>query len=771
MTRREALLVAAWLVLVAACGLWLARHLQVTADLAAFLPSGERADQKLLATQLREGVAARLILVGIEGGERDSLTRASRALTAALAKDPRFASVVNGDAARLAAERDLVWRHRYLLSPLTGARHFSTDGLRGALEEALRLITSPMGPAVRETIAADPTGEARAILGAGTAGTGARATHDGIWISADGRRALIVATTVAPGFDVDAQQAAGSAIERAFAELRAGELTLVMSSPGLLAAQSRRIVQRDAQLASSLAGAAVLVLLWLVYRAPWAVGLSALPALSGLAAGVTVVGLAFEEVHALTLGFGALLIGEAVDYPTYLFANNDGSEAVRATATRVGRPLLLACATTAAGATAMLLSGFAGIAQLGTLTMAGVLVAGAVTRWVLPALTPAGALARKRVAPPRIVRAACDRAPRHAHGVLALAALAVALIGANGADLWDDDLANASPVPQRAKALDRELRDESGSPDLRHVVVARAATREEALQAGERVVRRLDDAVRSGAIAGYDHAARYLPSEHAQRARQAALPDRATLSHTLASALDGLPFRADAFAPFLDAVEAARTGPLLRAEDLAGTLFALRLEALLVREATGYAALVPLTGVADPQAVTTALAGEPAVALLDLKAEVDALVAGYRSRALLAALFGAAGIVAMTAIGLSAPWRALQLAVPVACALALTIAALLLLGQRLTLFHLVSLLFVVGVGINYSVFFDFRGTNPQAADLALLSIVVAGAASLIASVALAVAATPALSAIGMTTGLGAVFSFACCASLVRRRSP
>jgi predicted exporter len=53
MTRREALLVAAWLALMAACGIWLARHLQVTADLAAFLPSGERADQKLLATQLR----------------------------------------------------------------------------------------------------------------------------------------------------------------------------------------------------------------------------------------------------------------------------------------------------------------------------------------------------------------------------------------------------------------------------------------------------------------------------------------------------------------------------------------------------------------------------------------------------------------------------------------------------------------------------------------------------------------------------------------------
>jgi predicted exporter len=146
-------------------------------------------------------------------------------------------------------------------------------------------------------------------------------------------------------------------------------------------------------------------------------------------------------------------------------------------------------------------------------------------------------------------------------------------------------------------------------------------------------------------------------------------------------------------------------------------------------------------------------------------------VAGYRARALVAAALGAGGIVAMTVSGLRPARRALTLMVPVTCALVLTIAALLALGQRLTLFHLVSLLFVVGVGINYAVFFDFRSANPKASDLALLSIVVAGVASLIASGALAAATTPALAAIGATTGFGAVFSFTACATLARRRPP
>ncbi len=65
----------------------------------------------------------------------------------------------------------------------------------------------------------------------------------------------------------------------------------------------------------------------------------------------------FGPVHAITLGFGAMLIGEAIDYPTYLFANNAAGESLDSTQARIGGTLTLAVATTACGALAMLLSG------------------------------------------------------------------------------------------------------------------------------------------------------------------------------------------------------------------------------------------------------------------------------------------------------------------------------------------------------------------------------------------------------------------------------
>ena len=114
--------------------------------------------------------------------------------------------------------------------------------------------------------------------------------------------------------------------------------------------------------------------------------------------------------------FAAILIGEAVDYPTYLYAQAGRGEALETTLARIGATLRLAVLTTACGALSMLLSSFNGLAQLGLLTIAGVIVAGLVTRWVLPALTPARILERKLVRLPFDARAARPRRRRATPG-------------------------------------------------------------------------------------------------------------------------------------------------------------------------------------------------------------------------------------------------------------------------------------------------------------------------------------------------------------------
>lgn len=750
-----------WAAAIGGAALWLTRYVEITTDLSAFLPAAATPAQSLLVAQLREGPASRLILLGVEGADVPALASISRALTSELQSNSRFALVTNGDAARLSRERELVFRWRYLLSPATTPERFSTFGLRAALDDALRLIASPLGPIVKPTLPADPTGEMLRLVPVLAGDAQNRTLRDGVAFSADGRRALMVAQTRDGGFDLDAQQAAAEAIRTAFARIApsiAGDTaTLVMSGPGLLAVASRAQIQQDVQRTSLLTLAGVALLLWVTYRSAWPMLLSAVPALSGLALGVVAVSLVFGPVHAITLGFGAMLIGEAIDYPTYLFANNASNESLQATQSRIGSTLALAVATTACGALAMLLSGFRGLAQLGLLILAGVVVAGLVTRFVLPALTPVHALARKRPTLP--FDASRALAPLRRNAWLAFAAIAFAagiLIFERDA-LWDDDLANLNPLHGGERALDRELRGQTGAPDLRYLAVANGSDRESALAASEAIAARLERAVEGGALTGYDFAARYLPSEATQRSRRAALPQASVLQQNLASALADLPFREDGFAPFAADVERTRSGPLLVFEDLRGTALALKVESLLQQHESRWIALLPLSGVSDPVAVRDALGDAP---LFDLKAEADQLVAGYRAQSLRSTAIGLACIVIVVYAGVRSIRAAVGVLVPVLGAVLLTAAALVAAGEKLSIFHLVSLLLVVGVGLNYALFFGRGHATPAERDLTLLSVAVAGVATLIAASALATAGTPVLNAIGLTTGLGAVFAFA-----------
>src|SRR6202042_3750417 len=66
--RPRALSLTLWLALVALSVLIVARA-HYTADLSAFLPRSPSATQQLLVQQLQDGLASRLLLIGIEGGD------------------------------------------------------------------------------------------------------------------------------------------------------------------------------------------------------------------------------------------------------------------------------------------------------------------------------------------------------------------------------------------------------------------------------------------------------------------------------------------------------------------------------------------------------------------------------------------------------------------------------------------------------------------------------------------------------------------------------
>jgi predicted exporter len=759
---RRAAPIAAWLACLGICAWVLGSRTSVTADLTAFLPRAATPAQELLESQLRDGVAARLILIAVEGAEAPALAKTSRALATRLRASGLFTYVANGANTLAKADRDALFAHRYQLSPAVTAARFTEQGLHDALERTLALFASPLGPLIRSTLPRDPTGEFQALLAPHIARP-QPALSDGVWFDPSHRRALLMAETRAPGYDLDAQAEAQATIEAALAEARAAPAIRVeMSGPAVFAVQSRATIRADVWWLTIVAGCGVTLVLLAAYRRIALVAFGLLSVATGISVGIAAVSVGFGIVHAVTLGFGATLVGEAVDYPTFLVAHRAAGEPLAATAGRIWPTLRLAMFTTVFGSLAMLLSSFVGLAQLGLFSLAGVLTAGLVTRYVIPAL--ASPRPQKRVPPLTrfvpVLGRLFDRARVLAPLVPAAFIAAVIVVALKHATLWENDLANLSPIPEAAKRRDQELREALGAPDVRQLVVVRGKTADDVLQGMERLAPTLDRLVERGAIRAYDSPARYLPSVATQRARQAALPQRDELAQRIAGAARGLPFRDGLFEPFLADVAQARAAPPATPEDFAGTAWGLAIHSLLVRQDGGWAGLAPLSGVRDADAVTRAVAAlkDPAVVPLDLKAESENMVRTYRDQALAFSFLGVLAIAAVLGLGLRRWRRVRDVMVPVLAAIAATTAILALADVHLSLLHIVSLLLVLGIGVNYSLFFN-RVTEDAADRLrSTYSVAIANLTTLIAFGALATSGTAVLQAIGQTVVLGAALA-------------
>ena len=213
--KRRAVRWGTWLLGVLVCGLIVARTTIVT-DITAFLPGPATREQAMLAEQLRDGVAARVILIGIEAAsaeQKEAAARRSQQVATTLRADPRFAFVANGDPAMFAAERDRLFDARYLLSAQVTPQRFSVEGLRTAANELEALLRSSAAPLVKPTAARDLTGELLSVAAALRPARSPASAH-GVWFDSTGNTALLLATTRAPGFDVDAQAEQWQRFER-----------------------------------------------------------------------------------------------------------------------------------------------------------------------------------------------------------------------------------------------------------------------------------------------------------------------------------------------------------------------------------------------------------------------------------------------------------------------------------------------------------------------------------------------------------------------------
>ena len=768
MTRRAALTIALWLGTLAACVAVIA-HTRFSTDLSAFLPASPDARQRALVEQLKSGVAARTLLIGIRGGTAEQRSAASQALAERLRAEGSFEQVLNGDLSAFAAVGRWTLEHRYLISPAVNAQRFTAEGLHEAIDDTLSLLGTPAGVLVKPLLERDPTGEVQRIAESAATRGGPR-KHDGVWVSNDGERAVLMTQSRADGGDLDAQARTLAVARDSFAAIAAPGLVLELSGPPRFAVDSRAQIQDETK-ALALTGTLVMGgLLLVAFASLRALGAAMLPVASGIVAGVAAVSLVFGGVHGMTLGFGTTLIGEAVDYAIYYLIQargNGGSGPGWRRWLREGWPTVrLGLFTSVCGFLALAFSGFPGLAQLGVFSIAGLIAAALTTRFVLPLALPDGTPGiglRRSLG--HWAQRLVQLMPRARHGFTALGLAALAVLLWRHDQLWQTELSSLSPVSAEALALDEQLRDELLSGDDRTMVAVTGVDVESALQRVEAVTQRLDTLVQQGHLANYEAITRWLPSQAMQQRRRDALPDADVLRTRLDQATRGGSLPARRLDAFVADVQRARTAAPITMASLRDTALAPIAAALLVQAADGHVtALLPLMhppardGDAVQAAVEGALRGLDHVHVLGIGEELRRLYRHYLGEAQAQALFGALGVVLLMAWWLRSLPRLLAVCKPLLLAVLLTMAGFAVAGVPLGILHLVGLLLVVAVGSNYSLFMDWLRHQASADEDTLASLLLANITIVLSFGLIALSQIPALSAIGRVVAPGALLA-------------
>ncbi|WP_128178395.1 MMPL family transporter [[Pantoea] beijingensis] len=464
----------------------------------------------------------------------------------------------------------------------------------------------------------------------------------------------------------------------------------------------------------------------------------------GALAGCVVTLLLFGELHLMTLVMSMSIIGISADYTLYYLTERmvHGAQASPwQSLVKVRRALLLALLTTVVAYAIMMLAPFPGIRQMAVFAAVG-LSASCLTvifwhPWLCRGLpvrpVPAMVLMLRWLA-------AWRRNKKLMMGLPAILAL-FSLAGLSMLRV-DDDISQLQALPQTLLAQEKSITQLTGQSVDQKWFVVYGHSPQQTLERLEAFIPALEQAKKAGLIAGY----RTVPLNSLMRQQQdMALLDAAepVVAQTLKSA--GLRAVKPDLTPMSVSVESWLASPVSEGWRLMW----------LTLGGGESGVLVPVDGVSQSAALNALAEKQQGVAWVDRKQAFDALFALYRS-VLTGLLLVALAVIACGAV-LRLGWRkGLVSLVPSVLSLGCGLAVLSLTGHAVNLFSLLALVLVLGIGVNYTLFFSNARGTPLTS---LLAITLAMMTTLLTLGMLVFSATQAISSFGIVLVSGIFTAF------------
>lgn len=750
-------------------GWFAASHTIINSDMQQFLPEKSESIQgssidpiKILNVINQENSG--LFLLAIEGGNKKQRALASMNLRSELSKDDSFVFVNNGSDSLPQRDKQILKQYRYLLTPKNRPDNkasdlFSEKNLTQELHHRYQELISPLGGVFKRTLSYDPTAEIRFILKQWQLGKEPKKINS-VWFSNDAHAALLVAGINIKGADINTQQKAVNTINQAFKNINAAELKLAISGTGVFAVQARDKIKTDTQRISIVTSIGVMLLMFLAFRSVWLVFLAVIPLVSAIISGVIATQLIFGSIQGITLAFGLTLIGVALDYPVHIFSHIVKSENIKQSVKNIWPTMRLGVITTSLGFAALTQTTFQGLGQLGVFAISGLLVAAVITRYVLPELILLHSGYAKQTIPAWLEPGSKFSIPFNKINVI-LIFIVACILAFSFPVHWENDLAKLSPVSLEQLRVDKQLRSQLNADDLVNVVIVRGKESNTVIRKTEQLSSTLDKLIERNIIASYRAPHQVLPSVEVQTLRQKNLPAQNILQQRISNAARKSHFNPDSFNAFVADVEKSKTLPFLDQAKLKGTLFARQLSSMLYQQQDEWFAIIRFVGVGDSIALKKVIneLADSDIKYINVKQVSQSIIDDFRNEALTLMVLGLVIIFIMLLFSLRNKQRLMRVCFIVCMALVFNILLLNILGQALSLFHLISLLLVLGLGLDYSLFFTRPNDNKALRERTAFGMLVCFGSTALVFGMLAGSSIPVLNAIGLTVFIGVSFSF------------
>ncbi|MBW2714799.1 MAG: MMPL family transporter [Deltaproteobacteria bacterium] len=768
MSRRAAFAwIASAILMIAYCAL----NLRLGTNLQHFMPDSGRSKLAEISSRLTDSAFTRTMVLSVESSTLENSIAAVRDLAEIMREDPGVAWVRTGvDPTQIEDIFELYFPRRMLFLSDDPEREIPAMLRDDALREHARALkaelASPLSDLLTKIAPADPLGSFRTIAERLRASESSLELIDGQFAIPAGNYAIAMLGTRESAFDSGAQMRLLEKLDASFeaiAERRGGGLRLESAGANRFAVAAEQSVKRDVYKIGVCSFLGVAALFFLFIGGWRAFLIVSVPPLAGIlvatACGLAILG----NLDGLTMAFGASLMGIAIDYSNHLLIHNrlsTASENPAVTVRRIRPSLTLGAATTIASFGGLAVTAFPAFREMSLYAAIGVGAALLATLKVLPALLPFSPALPRRSA---VVAAWLGDRLQALEGVpRALLFAPIVLLPAAGIALtkleWIDDMSELTNFPEALLDEGRRVRERVSSMDSSRFAIGVAKDTASAVELSDRIAAQIELAIDAGELEASRTLHSLLWSEALQRRNWEMVSADSTLPARLNAAFVAEGFRPGAFLKFEEALSGPPPLPLSFA-DLEASALADFLAPFIIPLGEEIAVISYLRGIELPGALRDRLQSIDGVYLLDQGTFVDDIYSEFRTKTLQQIGVGAILVLGILALRYR-HWRPVFAAfLPSVIVAAMLLAILALFGVHANLIHAMSLIMVMGMGVDYGIFLVDSARDHQSLGATMLSLLMSCLTTAFVFGTLALSSQPALRAIGVTVGLGILLCY------------